>query len=159
MKGVLFGIAIAACAWAQTAAPPRFEVASDKEGADLFATRPERSQGRIPWTTQLAYRIGYAYGLDLSRVSWASLGAIYTAEATYDPAATEADVRLMLQSLLSDRFRMRSHRASAARKSGTSVEEAKGNSGVARGGPHRGSLRQLIPVMGERDLEVCPTFS
>ncbi len=99
-----------ATANSQTAPQPRFEVASVKPGGDVFSTRPERLQGRIRWTTQLCYLVGYAYHLDFSRVSGRSCGAIYAIEATFDPASTDDQVRQMVQSLLTDRFKMRAHR-------------------------------------------------
>jgi uncharacterized protein (TIGR03435 family) len=100
-----------AAAYGQPAPQPRFEVASVKKGGDVFSTRPDRTAGRIRWTTQLCYLIGYAYQLDFSRVSGKPCGSIYSVEATFDPAATDDQVRLMIQSLLSDRFKLRTHRA------------------------------------------------
>src|ERR1700722_18529329 len=95
-------------AYAQTTPQPRFEVASVKPGGDVFSTRPERLQGRIRWTTQLCYLIGYAYRLDFSRVTGQSCGAVYAIEATFDPSATDDQVRQMVQSLLTERFKLRS---------------------------------------------------
>jgi uncharacterized protein (TIGR03435 family) len=91
----------------------RFEVASIKPGGDVFSTRPERLLGRFRWTTQLAYLIGYAYDLDFSRISGGRLGTVYTIEATFGAAATDDQVRLMLQSLLVERFQIRAHRMTA----------------------------------------------
>jgi uncharacterized protein (TIGR03435 family) len=101
---------IATAVYGQTAQQPRFELASIKPGGDVFSTRPERTGGRIRWTTQLCYLIGYAYRLDFSRVSGSKCGLTHALEATFDPAATDDQVRLMAQSLLLDRFRMRAHR-------------------------------------------------
>lgn len=54
-------------------------------------------------------------------------GTIYQVEATFDPNATEDQVRLMLQALLTDRFKMVSHRA---------AKEVDGYAlAVAKGGP------------------------
>lgn len=122
----------AAAAYGQNA-PPRFEVASIKPGGDEFSTRPERLHGRFRWTTQLMYLIGYAYRLDFSRVSCSNGGDTYVIEATFDPAATDDQVRSMVQSLLADRFKMRSHRvtteadgyALSIGKGGPKVTEAK----------------------------------
>jgi uncharacterized protein (TIGR03435 family) len=97
-------------ATAQTAPPPRFEVASVKPGGDTFSTKPQRAGGRIRWTTELCYLVGYAYRLDFSRVSYAHCGVTYSLEATFDPASSEDQVRQMIQSLLTERFQMRAHR-------------------------------------------------
>lgn len=99
-----------ATGYSQPRPQPRFEVASIKPAGDVFSTKPERSGGRIRWTTQLCYLVGYAERLDSSRVSGPKCGSIYSIEAIFDPAATEDQVRLMVQALLSDRFKMRSHR-------------------------------------------------
>jgi uncharacterized protein (TIGR03435 family) len=97
-------------AYSQNPAQPHFEVASIRPGGDLFSTRPQRSPGRLTWTTQLVYLIGYAYGLDISRVNGQGTGAVYSINAVFDAAATDGELRLMLQSLLADRFGMRFHR-------------------------------------------------
>src|SRR5580692_6936356 len=102
----------AAAALSQTPPPPRFEVASIKPAGDKFSTRPELSTGRIRWTTQLCYLIGYAYSLDFSSVTGRRCGAIYSIEATFDPASTSDRLRLMIQALLADRFKLRAHRVS-----------------------------------------------
>ena len=115
---------------------PRFEVATIKPepAAEIFHPRPDLPGGRIRWTTQLSYLIGYAYHLDIARVSgFAQGGSIYSVEATFDPAATDEQVRLMLQSLLADRFKMRVHRvttqgegyALTIGKGGLKIKEAK----------------------------------
>jgi uncharacterized protein (TIGR03435 family) len=99
-----------AAGYSQTAPEPHFEVASVKAAGDEFSTRPQRAGGRIRWTTQLCYLVAYAYSLDFSRVSGPKCGATYSVEATFDPAATDDQVRLMIQSLLADRFKLRAHR-------------------------------------------------
>jgi uncharacterized protein (TIGR03435 family) len=99
----------ASALYSQNPPHPSFEVASIKPGGNLLAAKPDRSPGRIRWTTQVAFLIGYSYGLDFSRVSGSHLASIYTVEATFDPLATDDQVRLMLRSLLTDRFMMRSH--------------------------------------------------
>jgi uncharacterized protein (TIGR03435 family) len=102
----------AAAAQAQPDPQPRFEVVSIKPGGDTLSTKPGRSGGRIRWTTQVCYLIGYASHIDVSLVSGKSCGSVYSVEATFDPAATDDQVRSMMQSLLSDRFRMLAHRVS-----------------------------------------------
>jgi uncharacterized protein (TIGR03435 family) len=131
---LMFAIGLAAAtAYGQTAPQPRFEVASVKPGGDIFSTRPARSVGRIRWTTQLCYLIGYAHRLDFSRVSSPNCGSTYSIEATFDPSATDDQVRLMVQSLLRDRFKMRAHRVTTEAdgyalvigKGGLKIREAK----------------------------------
>jgi uncharacterized protein (TIGR03435 family) len=126
-----FGIISAICLltstsiWGQTALPARFEVASVKPGGDIFSTKPQRAGGRIRWTTQLCYLIGYAYRLDFSRVTGQKCGSVYSLEAKFDPAATDDEVRLMIQSLLTDRFKMRAHRVTKE-ANGVALTIAKG---------------------------------
>ena len=123
--GCLFG-GLTGAAYGQSAQPPHFEVASIKPGGDIFSTRPQRTPGRLSWTTQLSYLIGYAYSLDFSRVSGPHLlGSVYTIEARFEPAATDAELRVMVQSLLADRFKMRFHRATA-QVDGYAISVAKG---------------------------------
>jgi uncharacterized protein (TIGR03435 family) len=106
-----FGWICAGVLYGQTAQQPRFDVASVKPGDDVFSTRPNRSVGRIRWITDLCHLIGYAYRLDPSHVTGRSCGVVYELEATFDPAATDDQVRLMVQSLLTERFKMQSHHA------------------------------------------------
>jgi uncharacterized protein (TIGR03435 family) len=66
-------------------------------------------------------------------VSGRNCGSTYSVEATFDPAATDDQVRLMVQSLLRDRFKMRSHRVTTEAdgyalvigKGGLKIREAK----------------------------------
>lgn len=99
--------------YGQTIPDRRFEVASVKPGGNIFSTKPERSGGRFRWTTQLSYLVGYAYHLDFSRVSGPKCGNVYSVEATLDPRASDEEVRLMLQSLLAERFQLHQHRITA----------------------------------------------
>jgi uncharacterized protein (TIGR03435 family) len=130
---VVTGLFVDAAAYGQTAPQPQFELASIKPGGDIFSTRPERLVGRIRWTTQLAYLIGYGHHLDFSRVDGKGLGSVYSLEAIFDPAATDDQIRLMVQSLLADRFKMRAHRVTAETdgfalligKRGLKIREAK----------------------------------
>jgi uncharacterized protein (TIGR03435 family) len=99
---------------AQAATPLHFEAASVKmpEDQSMFQTGPKRTVGRLRWTTQMAYLLGYAYHMEWWRISGDTpgFGSIYQIEATFDPKATDDQVRLMMQSLLSDRFQMTFHR-------------------------------------------------
>ena len=123
----------------QTAAPLSFDVASVKV-SDLpyLVVTPKRSGGRITWTTDLTYILGYAYHLQ----PWRMLGPIpgsdhiYSVEATTSPDATDEQVRLMFQSLLIDRFQMKVHRetkdvegyALTVARSGLKIQEARDGS-------------------------------
>ncbi|HXB73531.1 MAG TPA: TIGR03435 family protein [Candidatus Acidoferrales bacterium] len=100
-----------------TAAQMRFEVASIKFPADqsILETRPRRTVGRFRWKTQLMYLLGYAYQMEWWRISEkptgsVSLGSIYEIEATTGPDTSEDQERLMLQTLLIERFKMVVHR-------------------------------------------------
>lgn len=137
-KRFFWPLLAACCAGAQpqTPAPPTFDVASVKVSPRPFLMIfPQRSVGRITWTTDLHYLIGYAYQLPLSRIAGPVPGSdhIYEIEATTDPGATEDRVRLMFQSLLRDRFKMVAHRetkeadgyALKVGKSGLKIKEAK----------------------------------
>jgi uncharacterized protein (TIGR03435 family) len=118
-------------------AAPHFEAASLKMPADqdIFSTRPTRTPGRFRWTAQLCYLMGYAWHVEWWRISGdlPGFGNIYQVEATYDPKATEDDLRLMLQSLLIDRFKMTFHSvtkpvdgyALSVAKDGPKMQEAK----------------------------------
>lgn len=115
----LIGIAILApCgSFAQTASPSlSFEVASVKlvssseVPAAAWAGR-RRSSGRISWTTTPASLVLYAYRLPSWRLQGGKLNqSFYTLDATMDPSSTEDQVRLMLQQVLIDRFKLATHR-------------------------------------------------
>ena len=121
----------------QTTAPLKFDVASVKVSAgELLSVRPTRSPGRIRWITQGIYLLAYAYGMEWWRISGAGeFGSeIYEIDAATDPHATDAQMRLMMQSLLIDRFRMKAHRvtkedtkgyALVVGKAGPKMESAK----------------------------------
>lgn len=66
---LLLALLAPVAAHSQSAPPPRFKVASVKPAGDNFSTRPQRSPGRLTWTAELDYLIGYAYDLDPCRVS------------------------------------------------------------------------------------------
>lgn len=95
----------------------RFEAASLKLAADqdVLQTRPKRTIGRFRWKTQLWYLLGYACQMEFWRIvqkpesGSVSLNSIYEIEATTTPNATEQQVRLMLQTLLVERFGMVAH--------------------------------------------------
>jgi uncharacterized protein (TIGR03435 family) len=122
---------LAVCCWmvaavcGQIASRSHFEVASVKPAGDIFSTVAQRSGGRIRWTTQLCYLIGYAYNLDSSQVSSPKCGSIYAVDATFDPLARDEDVRLMTQSLLADRFKMQAHMVTT-QASGYSLSTGRG---------------------------------
>ena len=120
----------------QAAAPLTFDVASVKPVVQPWLqVAPQRSGGRITWTTDLHYLVGYAYRLQDWRISGPLPGSdcIYAVDATAPPAATEDQVRLMFQSLLADRFKMAAHRvtkevegyALTVGKNGLKIKEAK----------------------------------
>ena len=97
----------------QTAAPLKFDVAAvkpvDRGFLEIF---PQRSGGRIHWSTSIGAMIGYGYNLESWRISGPvpAQDHVFALDATTDPHATEDQVRLMFQSLLIDRFGMVAHR-------------------------------------------------
>ena len=109
--GLVAACVLSAAAGAADSAPqPQFDVASVKPGGDLFSVRPTITRGRIAWTTQLCYLIGFAYDVDFSTITGRRCDAVYALEATFDPASSEDQVRAMIQALLVDRFQFRAHR-------------------------------------------------
>ena len=111
MRHVLPFSFVAVTVLAQNTGRPTFEVASIRPGGSIFSTRPEIANGTIRWSTQLAYLVGYAYDLDFSRVAskQKNFGSVYNVEAKFDASATNEQIRLMVKSLLSDRFKMQAH--------------------------------------------------
>jgi uncharacterized protein (TIGR03435 family) len=121
---------------AQAGELPRFDVASVKVSAQPFlAIAATRSGGRIQWTTDLWYVLGYAYRLQPWQISGPVPGSvsIYAFELVTTADATDDQVRLMFQSLLIDRFKMTFHRmtkevdgyALTVAKGGPKMEKAK----------------------------------
>jgi len=93
---------------------PRFEVASVKVSTKPYlAIAPTRSGGRIQWTTDLGYVLGYAFHMQPWQLSGPIPGSvsIFEFDVVTNTAATDDQVRLMFQSLLIDRFQMTFHRA------------------------------------------------
>ena len=89
--------------------------------------------------------IGYAYSLDFSRVSGLECGSTYSLNATFDPTATDGQVRLMVQSVLIDRFKMRAH-MSTEQGAGYALVVAKGGpkiSKVKHGDVHPDNLESI----------------
>jgi uncharacterized protein (TIGR03435 family) len=135
------------------AAQIRFEVASVKFPADqnILETRPRRTVGRFRWKTQLMYLLGYAYHMEWWRISEkptagsVSLGSIYEIEATTGPDTTEDQERLMLQTLLIERFKMVAHRETKNAVQGYSLA-------VAKDGPK-------LEAVGEEKVSDDPTTS
>ena len=100
---------------AQSPQVSAFEVASVRvlQGGppDSFFLGLRRSGGRISWTTNLGLLLRYAYNLpDWRIVRTDKDQSFYAIDATMDTSATEDQVRLMLQTLLADRFKLVSHR-------------------------------------------------
>jgi uncharacterized protein (TIGR03435 family) len=115
----------------------RFDVASLKIAADQnhFETIPERSPGRFTWTTQGFQLVEYAYRLQRWQISGDTgrLASIYQIVATTTLGATEDNERQMVQSLLTNRFKMVAHLSTknadgyvlTQAKSGSQMLEAK----------------------------------
>jgi uncharacterized protein (TIGR03435 family) len=99
-----------------------FEVASVKlvpdPGQGLpkgFSLNPRRSGGRISWTTNETLLLRYAFNLpdwQIVRLDKDHDESSYAIDATMDEAATDDQIRVMLQNLLVTRFGLVSHRES-----------------------------------------------
>jgi uncharacterized protein (TIGR03435 family) len=98
---------------AQNAATPlHFDVASVKVSTqDFLVMTPDRSGGRIHWTTDLWRVIGYAYRMQPWQISGPVPGSVSTYEFDVVTSNETSDdqVRQMFQSLLKDRFGMVAH--------------------------------------------------
>lgn len=148
---------------AQPPSVPQFKVASVKKGGDTFSTGPIFTKGRIRWVTPLAHLIRYAYSIDFSSVSSRQLGTVYDIEATFEPDATDDQIRAMLRSLLSDRFNMKAHPISReadgyamtlgrgglkAKKSSEPVEDQSASGSGANSRPWQSYVSALVPEPG-----------
>ncbi len=109
LAAALFTLSLAA----QTSSLPKFDVVSAKVSTgDSLETRPRLSPGRIRWTTQGNYLLSYAFSMEIWQISGQQEfgAAIFEIDAAADPGTTDAQMRLMMQSLLMDRFGMKAHR-------------------------------------------------
>lgn len=140
---------IVGLARAQTTPRPAFDMASLTEAPSgvppaglsttspisswVLSTSPLRTGGKVTWTSPLSSFLYYAYrlpawrisGIDKDKGAWPPM--LYTIAATMDADATEDQVRLMLQTLLVDRFKIVSHRETKELQGYALV--------VAKGGP------------------------
>jgi len=92
-----------------------FDVASVKlTDESIISVIPKPSTGRLTWQTDLGRVISYAYRLPNFRVSGEIPGSesVYQINAAMPPDTTDDQMRLMLQSMLKDRFHMQFHWAS-----------------------------------------------
>jgi uncharacterized protein (TIGR03435 family) len=96
---------------------PTFEVASIKRIADYEPTATmngELSHGRLTLNNaHLAQMISVAYGIQYVRIhgvpAWFSENQFQVAAKAEDPTTSDGRVKVMLQNLLADRFRLRFH--------------------------------------------------
>jgi uncharacterized protein (TIGR03435 family) len=118
MKVVVVGaltLSVEAPLLSQTPSRPVFEVASVKGNETEPLTGPVRriSPGNLSYTSvTLAEFIQWAYDFPYSRIAaprW-MYGERYTIVAKAGTAATPPELKIMLQSLLEDRFKMKLHR-------------------------------------------------
>ena len=133
--------------------PLKFDVLSVKEIDDpVLWTRPKISPGRITWQTQLWYLVHYAFRLEDLRISGVpATGKIYMVEATTTPDATNDQIRLMLQSMLRDRFAMEAHRETKVME-GYALTVAAGGLRIRpakEGDKPPGSMKDWDPVENE----------
>jgi uncharacterized protein (TIGR03435 family) len=117
--------------------PLTFEVASVR-AADMNTLRaiqisPQRSGGRISWTTFLNVVLAYADRLQTWQISGPIPQDVFVFQVETTPDATDEQVRQMFRALLADRFKMTAHRiakdldgfALTLAKGGLKIKEAK----------------------------------
>jgi bla regulator protein blaR1 len=104
-------------AQSQSAAPLSFEVASVKrldpnvQLAEPLYLSPIRSGGSVHWVANQYSLIRYAFRLQNWRMSGIEMSDTdYQIDAKTDPSATEDQIRLMFQDLLTKRFKLAVHR-------------------------------------------------
>jgi uncharacterized protein (TIGR03435 family) len=103
-------------AWAviaQPAARPQFEVASVKPSVSQRIMNVRPLPGRLTADATLPILIQYAYGVEPFQVVGGPNGLMssrYQIDAKADAAASRDQMFLMLQSLLKDRFQLKTHR-------------------------------------------------
>ena len=91
---------------------PAFDAASVKEVPEPFLqAKPVRTARRITWTTDLTYLTAYAWHIPRERLQGVVPGSnhIYRVEAVTDHDATDAEMRLMMRTLLATRFKQVAH--------------------------------------------------
>lgn len=127
----MVGLVCAAAAQTQS-----FDVASVRPAdRPYLQIAPQRSGGRISYTTDLVYLVAYAYDIPRWRISGSVPDSmhIFAIEATTSPDATPEQVRAMFRTLLSERFKLTTHLvtkdedgfALTAPKGGARLREAK----------------------------------
>lgn len=117
--------------------PLTFEVASVRL-ADMNTLRaiqisPQRSGGRISWTTFLNVVLAYSERLQTWQISGPIPQDVFVFQVETTPDATDEQVRQMFRALLADRFKMTAHRvtkdldtfALTLARSGLKLKEAK----------------------------------
>ena len=86
-----------------------FDVVSIKQFPS-FPVNPaiQRSGGRIKWTAAVNWMVLYAYRIQAFQEAGMPHGSsFYAIDAETSPDATDDQIRLMVQSLLADRFKFR----------------------------------------------------
>ncbi|HTX33864.1 MAG TPA: TIGR03435 family protein [Bryobacteraceae bacterium] len=93
-------------------APPSFEVVSVKPADEVrsVSITPRRSGNRISYITLAGMLVDYAYGVQPFQVSGGLPDGVYDIEARAAGTPSEDQIRLMLQTVLTDRFHLRLHR-------------------------------------------------
>jgi uncharacterized protein (TIGR03435 family) len=112
MQLFLQHILVASVAFAQPANAPAFEVASVKPLRDLSSPLFRVDHGNLNARMGLQWLIGWAYSVPVTLVAapeWA-LPAGIEIDAKAGSAVSEEQVRLMLRTLLADRFHLQVHR-------------------------------------------------
>ncbi len=121
-------------------ARPSFEVASVKPAPDATALSitPRRSGNRLTYITDVRMVIYYAYRVEPYQVSGEMPGEVFDIEAVMDGSPSEDEVRLMFQTFLEDRFRLKMHHETRPMQAYRLV--------VAKGGPKLKAAQDGSPI-------------
>jgi len=116
---------IAMTMWAQDARPA-FEVSSVKPAGAVkgIAITPRRSGDRISYLTQFDIALFYAYSVQPFQVVGADLQGVFDIEAVAGKPVDDRQIKLMLQTLLAERFKLELHHQTKEMTVYTLVAEA-----------------------------------
>lgn len=104
-------VALLLCGTAAAQTGPAFDTASVREVTEPYLqTKPDRTARRITWTTDLQYLTAFAWQIPRERLHGVpGSNHIYRVEAVTNHEASDAEMRLMMRTLLATRFKQVAH--------------------------------------------------